>query len=80
MRIAPYIHSFHPSFSLLLLLLSLNPSFAISRIGMSGTRSFSCPEYSKTGSAAVHAKRVGFFESVLIIGTICIKLPMLPVF
>jgi hypothetical protein len=47
---------------------------------MSGTRSFSCPEYSKTGSAAVHAKRVGFFVSVLIIGTNCMKLPMLPVF
>jgi hypothetical protein len=59
--------------------LSPNPSFAISRVGMSGTRSFSCPEYSKTGSTAIHAKRVGFFESVLI-GTICIKLPMLPVF
>ncbi len=41
---------------------------------------FSCPEYSKTGSAAVHAKRVGFFVSVLIIGTNCMKLPMLPVF
>jgi hypothetical protein len=58
--------------------LSLNPSFAISRIGISGTRSFSCPEYSKTVSTAV--QRVGFFESVLIIITICIKLPMLPVF
>jgi hypothetical protein len=52
--------------------LSLNPSFAISRIGMSGTMSFSCPEYSKTGSTAIHAKRVGIFESVLIIGTIMV--------